>query len=52
MIIYPIQSIDRAWEKFWREGRMNSLQDLTAAVREGAVQRIRPKMMTVCAIIC
>ena len=30
---------------------MNSLTDLYAAVREGAVQRIRPKMMAVCAIL-
>src|ERR1700730_601354 len=30
---------------------MNSIEDLYAAVIEGAVQRIRPKIMTVCAII-
>jgi Cu(I)/Ag(I) efflux system membrane protein CusA/SilA len=30
---------------------MNSLSDLYACVREGAVQRIRPKMMAVCAIL-
>ena len=30
---------------------MNSLEDLEAAVMEGAVQRIRPKMMTVLAIL-
>jgi Cu(I)/Ag(I) efflux system membrane protein CusA/SilA len=30
---------------------MNSLGDLEAAVLEGAVQRIRPKMMTVLAIL-
>ena len=47
MLLY----LDQAWEKFRREGRMNSFQDLSAAVREGAVQRIRPKMMTVSAII-
>jgi copper/silver efflux system protein len=47
MLLY----LDHAFEKFQREGRMNSLQDLFAAVKEGAVQRIRPKMMTVCAII-
>jgi Cu(I)/Ag(I) efflux system membrane protein CusA/SilA len=27
------------------------MADLYAAVKEGAVQRIRPKMMTVCAIL-
>ena len=30
---------------------MNSMGDLYAAVIEGAVQRIRPKIMTVCAIL-
>ena len=34
-----------------REGRMNSMGDLHAAVIEGAVRRIRPKIMTVCAIL-
>jgi Cu(I)/Ag(I) efflux system membrane protein CusA/SilA len=30
---------------------MNSLTDLHTAVVEGAVQRIRPKVMTICAIL-
>jgi Cu(I)/Ag(I) efflux system membrane protein CusA/SilA len=30
---------------------MASMDDLYAAVKEGAVQRIRPKIMTVCAIV-
>jgi Cu(I)/Ag(I) efflux system membrane protein CusA/SilA len=47
MLLY----LDHAWEKFRQQDRMNSLEDLFAAVREGAVQRIRPKMMTVCAVI-
>jgi copper/silver efflux system protein len=47
MLLY----LDMSWEKFKAEGRMNSLPDLYAAVREGAVQRIRPKMMAVCAIL-
>jgi Cu(I)/Ag(I) efflux system membrane protein CusA/SilA len=47
MLLY----LDNAWEKFRAEGRMNSLADLYAAVKEGAVQRIRPKVMTVCAIL-
>ena len=46
MLLY----LDQAWEKFRAEGRMNTFQDLHAAVIEGAVQRIRPKIMTVCAI--
>ncbi|HET9374413.1 MAG TPA: CusA/CzcA family heavy metal efflux RND transporter [Chthoniobacterales bacterium] len=47
MLLY----LDLSWEKFRAEGRMNSLADLNACVREGAVQRIRPKMMAVCAIL-
>jgi Cu(I)/Ag(I) efflux system membrane protein CusA/SilA len=47
MLLY----LDQAWEKFRDGGRMNSLKDLHAAVVEGAVQRIRPKAMTICAIL-
>ncbi len=47
MLLY----LDQAYDKFKREGRMNSLGDLQEAVYEGAVKRIRPKMMTVLAIL-
>jgi len=47
MLLY----LDHAWDKFRAEGRMNSMRDLHDAVLEGAVQRIRPKIMTVCAIL-
>ncbi len=47
MLLY----LDHAWEKFRAAGRMNSMTDLREAVIEGAVQRIRPKIMTVCAIL-
>ncbi len=47
MLLY----LDRAWEKFQGEGRMNTMTDLYAAVTEGAVKRIRPQVMTVCAIL-
>jgi Cu(I)/Ag(I) efflux system membrane protein CusA/SilA len=47
MLLY----LDHAYEKFVREGRMKNLEDLEAAVEEGAVQRVRPKMMTVLAIL-
>jgi Cu(I)/Ag(I) efflux system membrane protein CusA/SilA len=47
MLLY----LDTAFDKFKREGRMRSLADLQAAVEEGAVKRIRPKMMTVMAIL-
>jgi copper/silver efflux system protein len=43
--------LDHAWEKFRAAGKMNSFADLQTAVMEGAVQRIRPKIMTVCAIL-
>src|SRR5438105_7616756 len=41
MLLY----LDHAWEKFRAEGRMNNVSDLQHAVIEGAVQRIRPKVM-------
>jgi Cu(I)/Ag(I) efflux system membrane protein CusA/SilA len=47
MLLY----LDHAWEKHRDAGRMTSMADLYAAVKEGAVQRIRPKIMTVCAIL-
>ncbi|MBI2185495.1 MAG: efflux RND transporter permease subunit, partial [Acidobacteria bacterium] len=47
MLLY----LDLAYERCKREGRMTSLTDLHAAVEEGAVQRLRPKMMAVMAIL-
>ena len=47
MLLY----LDHTWDKFRDAGRMNSWSDLNAAVIEGAVQRIRPKIMTICAIL-
>jgi Cu(I)/Ag(I) efflux system membrane protein CusA/SilA len=47
MLLY----LDHAWDKFQVAGRLNSPADLHDAVMEGAVQRIRPKIMTVCAIL-
>src|SRR6184192_2659715 len=47
MLLY----LDHAWEKFRAAGRMRSMHDLHDAVVEGAVQRVRPKIMTVCAIL-
>ncbi len=43
MLLY----LDISHEKYRREGRLNTLADLLSAVHDGAVQRIRPKMMTV-----
>ena len=36
-----------AYEQARKEGRLRSLADLKAAIRYGAVQRLRPKFMTV-----
>jgi copper/silver efflux system protein len=47
MLLY----LDHAWDKFRAAGKMNTMDDLQAAVIEGAVQRIRPKIMTICAIV-
>jgi Cu(I)/Ag(I) efflux system membrane protein CusA/SilA len=47
MLLY----LDNAWELRRSRGQMRSMDDLYTAVKEGAVQRIRPKIMTVCAIL-
>jgi Cu(I)/Ag(I) efflux system membrane protein CusA/SilA len=47
MLLY----LDIAHERWKSEGRMNTYADLVEAVDHGAVQRIRPKMMTVAAIL-
>jgi copper/silver efflux system protein len=47
MLLY----LDHAWDKFKAKGHMTNIKDLHDAVMEGAVQRIRPKIMTVCAIL-
>ena len=47
MIVY----LDEVYERRLREGLMSSQRDLYDAIIEGAVQRVRPKMMTVMAII-
>jgi Cu(I)/Ag(I) efflux system membrane protein CusA/SilA len=47
MLLY----LDHAWEKSRAEGRMNNMRNLHDAVVEGAVGRVRPKIMTVCAIL-
>jgi len=43
MLLY----LDHSFEKFRSEGRMRNDTDLWHAMHDGAVQRIRPKMMTV-----
>ena len=43
MLVY----LDEALERFRAEGRLRSIADLKAAIVEGAVDRVRPKLMTV-----
>jgi copper/silver efflux system protein len=47
MLLY----LDHAWDKYAAAGRLKTAKDLHDAVIEGAVQRIRPKIMTVSAIL-
>ncbi|MBI2797452.1 MAG: efflux RND transporter permease subunit [Gemmatimonadetes bacterium] len=47
MLIY----LDHAWAARQADGRVPTLRDLYDAVMEGAVERVRPKMMTVTAIM-
>ena len=47
MLVY----LDEVYEWRVREGRMATVQDIRDAIIEGAVQRVRPKMMTVATIM-
>ena len=47
MLLY----LDLAYERWKKEGKMNSLADLKESVMYGAVKRIRPKIMTVSVIL-
>jgi Cu(I)/Ag(I) efflux system membrane protein CusA/SilA len=47
MLVY----LDEAYERRVHDGRMTTAHDLRDAIMEGAVQRVRPKMMTVAAIM-
>lgn len=47
MLIY----LDHAYNERYQRGEMNTFKDLYGAVMEGAVERVRPKMMTVVAIM-
>jgi Cu(I)/Ag(I) efflux system membrane protein CusA/SilA len=45
--IFMLLYLDLAWKKRKDEGRLKTMDDLKEAIHEGAVMRIRPKMMTV-----
>ncbi|MGE0854222.1 MAG: efflux RND transporter permease subunit [Hyphomicrobiaceae bacterium] len=51
MLIYLDQALAERRDEARREGRDLSRDDLYAAIMEGAVERVRPKMMTVVAIM-
>jgi Cu(I)/Ag(I) efflux system membrane protein CusA/SilA len=51
MLIYLDGALTEMRERRTREGRALTRQDLYAAIMEGAVERVRPKMMTVVAIM-
>jgi len=43
MLVYLNEAVNR----YKREAKLNNQDDLKAAIKEGAVQRVRPKLMTV-----
>jgi len=43
MLVY----LDESCRRYAREGRLQSLEDLASAISEGAVERVRPLIMTV-----
>jgi copper/silver efflux system protein len=47
MLLY----LDQAWEAINRDGRKPTLSELVGAIEYGAVNRLRPKLMTVAAIM-
>ena len=47
MLLY----LDLAYNRRKQEGRLKSFADLKEAIHEGAVKRIRPKVMTVSVIL-
>ena len=47
MLLY----LDHAWEDITRDGKSPSRADLVEAIEHGAVNRLRPKLMTVAAIM-
>lgn len=47
MVDYPHKALERRL----LQGAMHNNTDIEAAVIEGAVQRLRPKLMTVCAVL-
>lgn len=49
--VFMLMYLDLAYEDRVKRGRMTNETDLIEGIIEGAVHRIRPKMMTVCALL-
>jgi Cu(I)/Ag(I) efflux system membrane protein CusA/SilA len=49
--VFMLLFLDLAYEEAVQKGRMRSPEDLTEAIVQGAVKRVRPKMMTVSAAL-
>jgi len=47
--VFMLLFLDLSYEKAVKDGKMKTRSDLTEAIIHGAVKRVRPKMMTVCA---
>jgi Cu(I)/Ag(I) efflux system membrane protein CusA/SilA len=47
MLLY----LDLSYNQWYKDGRINTLRDIEDSVMEGAVKRIRPKIMTVSVIL-
>jgi len=47
--VFMLLFLDLSYESAVRKGQMKTYKDLTEAIIHGAVKRVRPKMMTVCA---
>lgn len=45
--VFMLLYLDLAYEKAKKAGRLNSMAELRQAIEEGAVKRLRPKLMTV-----
>lgn len=48
--VFMLMYLDLAYDERKKKGQMNNLKDLHDAVIEGAVHRVRPKLMTVMAL--
>ncbi len=48
--VFMLMYLDLSYEERVKNGKMNSLSDLKDAVMDGAVHRVRPKLMTVAAL--